>query len=98
MRVELLHGAEADLLEAYIWFEDQRTGVGEHFYRILDFALERLGQHPEIGPVYRGAYRRLVLRPFGFGVFYTIIGERLIVGAILNLRKNPESIARRLFP
>ncbi len=96
MRVELLEGAEADLLEAYVWLEDQRSGLGERFYRTLDFALERLRMQPEMAPVYRGAYRRLVLRPFGFGVFYTIAGERLMVGAILDLRKNPESITQRL--
>lgn len=65
MRVELLQGAEADLLEAYVWLEEQRAGLGERFYRTLDFALERLRLHPEMAPVYRGAYRRLVLRPFG---------------------------------
>lgn len=96
MRIELLRGAEADLLEAYVWLEEQRPGLGERFYRTLDFALERLRPHPEMAPVYRGAYRRLVLRPFGFGVFYTIAGDRLMVGAILDLRQNPEAITRRL--
>lgn len=96
MRIELLRGAEADLLEAYVWLEEQRPGLGERFYRTVDFALERLRQHPEMAPVYRGAYRRLVLRPFGFGVFYTIAGDRLMVGAILDLRQNPEAITRRL--
>ena len=96
MRVELLRGAEADLLESYVRFEDSRSGLGDRFYRTLDFALERMRQHPEIGRVHRGAYRRLVLRPFGFGVFYTVEGERIMVGAILDLRQNPEAIARRL--
>ncbi len=96
MRIELLRGAEADLLEAYVRMEERRPGLGERFYRTLDFALERLRQHPEMAPVYRGAYRRLVLRPFGFGVFYTITGDRLMVGAILDLRQDPEAIARRL--
>ena len=64
MRVELLQGAEADLLEAYVRLEEQGTGFGERFYRTLDFALERLRQHPQMAPVYLGDYRRLVLRPF----------------------------------
>ena len=96
MRVELLHGAEADLLEAYVRLEEQRAGLGDRFYHTLDLALESPRQHPEMAPVYRGAYRRLVLRPFGFGVFYTITGERLTIGAILDLRQDPESITRRL--
>jgi plasmid stabilization system protein ParE len=98
MRVELLQGAEADLLEAYVRLEEQRTGLGERFYRTLDFALERMRQHPQMAPVYLGDYRRPVLRPFGFGVFYTITGARVMVGAILDLRQDPEAIARRLLP
>lgn len=70
--------------------------MGERFYRTLDFALERLRQHPQMAPVCRGDYRRLVLGPFGFGVFYTITGGRLMVGAILDLRQDPEAITRRL--
>jgi plasmid stabilization system protein ParE len=66
MRVELLRGAEADLLEVYVRLEDGRPGLGERFYRTLDLALERLRQHPEIAPLYRGAYRRLVLQPLGW--------------------------------
>lgn len=96
MRIELLQGAEADLLEAYVRLEEQRSGLGERFYRTLDFALERLRQHPQMAPVYQGEYRRLVLGPFGFGVFYTINGDRLMVGAILDLRQDPEAITRRL--
>jgi plasmid stabilization system protein ParE len=96
MQVELLQGAEADLLEGYVWLEERSAGLGERFYRSLDFALERLRKHPEMAPVYRGAYRRLILRPFGFGVFYTITGERVMVGAILDLRQDPGSIAERL--
>jgi hypothetical protein len=96
MGVELLRGAEADLLESYVRFEDTSSGLGDRFYQTLDLALERMRKHPESAPIYRGAYRRLVLRPFGFGVFYTIEGERLMVGAILDLRQNPEAIGRRL--
>src|SRR5947209_6758551 len=96
MRIELLRGAEADLLENYVRLEELRAGLGDRFYRTLDFALERLRQYPEIAPVYRGPYRRLVLRPFGFGVFYSIEGDRLMVGAILDLRQDPLSIGRRL--
>ncbi|HCP91334.1 MAG TPA: hypothetical protein DIT76_04700 [Spartobacteria bacterium] len=96
MHVELLRGAEADLLEVYVRLEEVRPGLGERFYRTLDAAFERLPNYPEMAPVYRGVYRRLVLRPFGFGIFYAIESDRLMVGAILDLRQDPESIERRL--
>ena len=96
MQVELLRGAEADLLENYVRLEESREGLGDRFYRTIDYALERIRQFPEIAPVYQGSYRRLVVRPFGCGIFYSIEGQRIMVGAILDLRQGPESIRRRL--
>jgi plasmid stabilization system protein ParE len=97
MRIELLQGAEADLLELYIRLEERREGAGERYYAALDAALERLRMFPAMAPMYRATYRRLVLRPFDLGVFFTIAGERVMVGAILDLRQDPEAINRRLF-
>ena len=56
MGVELLRGAEADLLESYVRFEDTSSGLGDRFYQTLDLALEGMRKHPEIAPIYRGAY------------------------------------------
>jgi plasmid stabilization system protein ParE len=96
MRIELLRGAEADLLEHFIRCEERSIGRGDRLYESVDRALELLRQQPEMAPVYRGNVRRLVLRPFDLGVFYSIEGERLMIGAILDLRQGPDAIERRL--
>jgi len=96
MQVALLRGAEADLLENYVRLEELRPGLGDRFYGTIDYALERIRQFPEIAPIYHGRYRRLVIRPFGCGIFYSLEQNRVMVGAILDLRQDPESIRRRL--
>jgi hypothetical protein len=99
MQVVLLKCAEADLREAYASLEERREGLGDLFFRALDSAMERLRHHPRMEPTYQGRYRRLVLRPFGFGVFYVFtIGPvwRVMVCAILDLRQDREVIFRRL--
>ena len=96
MRIELLRGAEADVLEHFVRLEEQRAGSGERFYRSLDAALELVRRQPQMAPLYRANVRRLVLRTFRLGVFYAIEGERLMVGAILDLRQNPAQIERRV--
>jgi hypothetical protein len=62
----------------WAWRTDGQV-LSKRFYRTLDLALERLRQHPEMAPVYRASYRRLVLQPFGLGVFYAIEADRLMV-------------------
>ena len=80
----------------YVRFEELGEGLGDRFYRTIDYVLERIRQFPQIAPVYEGPYRRLVVRAFGYGIFYTVEGERVMVGAILDLRQDPDSIRSRL--
>lgn len=40
--------AEADLLEAYEWYEKQRTGLGVEFIGCVDDALESISRQPEL--------------------------------------------------
>ncbi len=96
MEVVLLRGAEADLLELYVRAEEKQIGAGDRLYGMVDGALTHLRKNPEIAPVYRGVYRRLVLPAFGIGIFYSVEAERLMIGALLDLRQDPKSSERRL--
>jgi len=55
-----------------------------------------LRQHPEIAPVYAGAYRRMLIRDFPYGIFYQVQPTRVIVVAILDLRQDPQRIRDKL--
>ena len=64
--------------------------------RHLDLAFELLRQNPEIGPVYEGPYRRLLLRDFPYGIFYQAQTSRIIVAAVADLRQDPQMIRKKL--
>ncbi|MDF1741805.1 MAG: type II toxin-antitoxin system RelE/ParE family toxin [Verrucomicrobiales bacterium] len=87
--VILLQSAQTDLLEIY-------SKRGEDYYGIIDSALEVLRSHPEIAPVYSGRFRRRVVRDTPFGIFYTVVGMRIVVSFIMDLRQDPASITKRL--
>jgi len=38
----------------------------------------------------------LLVHGFPYGVFYTLEGRRIIISGVMDLRKNPEIIRRRL--
>lgn len=94
IEITLLQGAEADLLEAFILFDERAKG--EDFYHAIDDAFEQLKAFPESGIEVASRYRRLLLNRFPYGIFYRLHAERLVVIAILDLRLNPESIFKRL--
>jgi toxin ParE1/3/4 len=92
----LLLQADHDIQTAFNRYEDFQAGRGEVFMRHLDAALTLLRQHPEIAPAYGGRYRRMLIRDFPYGIFYELQSQRIIVGAIMDLRQNPEIIWKKL--
>ena len=69
---------------------------GDVFYDAVDRAIGQLRQFPESGPIYEGPIRRLVIRGTPLGLFYGHHRRRLAIIGILDLRQDPEMIARRL--
>jgi len=63
-RVSIRAGAEADLREAYEWYERQRPGLGEAFLAAAADAFVRLEKDPETCPVYYRGLRRMMLSRF----------------------------------
>ena len=62
MEVVLPLSAERDLQEAYNWVEEHRQGREQYFLQDVDLRLEHLKKFPLIGRLYRGRYRRLLIR------------------------------------
>jgi hypothetical protein len=58
--------AEADILEAYSWYERQEVGLGEDLVEIIDEALSDLAKRPVSFSVLLGITRRMVLRRFPY--------------------------------
>jgi len=70
--------------------------LGDAFDQTYLEATQLLERHPEIGKRFGGAFRRLVLRKWNVGVFYTVSGRRVFIHAIADLRQDPAAIMRRL--
>ena len=89
MEVVLLLSAERDLQEAYNWVTKHRQGREQFFLQDEEYRLEHLKRFPRIGQVYRGRYRRLLIPRYPFGIFYVAESNRVVIHAILDLRRDP---------
>lgn len=96
MEVTFLAGAEADLLAAWVRYEELLPGLGDRFEAEVRAGLARIVELPECAPVYAGEFRRLLVRRFEHGIFYRIHGTRIVVTAVLDLRQDPAKIRARL--
>lgn len=97
MEVQVLARAEVELLERYVWLENQSEGLGAEFDLEVHEAIYMLERHPRIASQYRRTLHRCyTLRRWHFGLFYVIEGGRVFVAAALDLRQDPAAILRRL--
>jgi plasmid stabilization system protein ParE len=82
--------AEADLSEAYQWYEKRVAGLGEQFLLSLDATMASIEREPQLYPVvHKGIVRRALLRRFPFGVYF-IDGERSVsVIGVVHAKRNP---------
>jgi hypothetical protein len=70
--------------------------LGERFYDLADETLERIAVFPNSFPAFYEMYHRAIILKTPFGIFYTVAGNRVMVGGILDLRQEPEQILNLL--
>ena len=81
--------AEADILEAFQYYESCQLDLGLDFLNCLELAFEDIQQHPYQYPALHRSIHRTLIRRFPFGVFYTVWEQRIVVLAVLHVRRNP---------
>lgn len=87
--------AEADIKDAYQWYESQRKGLGESFLLCIEEALSRVSRTPLIYAIAHKDIRRTLIHRFPFGIFYIEGNKHITVLAVLHARRNPQTWKER---
>lgn len=72
-----------------------RTGVGDYFLDSILSDLDSLVLFAGIHPIYF-QFHRMLSKRFPFGIYYEVEDNVVYVYAILDLRRDPLSIQKRL--
>ncbi|MBN1587904.1 MAG: type II toxin-antitoxin system RelE/ParE family toxin [Pirellulales bacterium] len=95
MRIEVLDGARRDFLDGFRFYENQSEGVGRYFLDSLMADIESLYLYSGVHAKQYGYYRMLARR-FPFAIYYRVEGDLVRVHAVLDCRRNPTWIRKRL--
>lgn len=87
--------AESDLAEAFDWYERQSYGYGPLFVAAVDAAFMAVQENPKQFPVIYKTLRRALVRRFPYQIFFTADDTRIIVLAILHVRRSPKQWVKR---
>ena len=87
--------AEAEISEAFRWYEDKSEGLGSEFMRALDAALASIQRNPMAYAVVHKQMRRTLLRRFPYGVIYLFQDNAVIVLGCFHASRNPKQWRNR---
>jgi plasmid stabilization system protein ParE len=95
VQMRILSPAERDLEEGYNFYERQAPGLGSYFLDSLYSDIDSLSYFAGIHCLIFG-HHRLLSKRFPFAVYYKVVVEEILVVAVLDCRRSPSWIRKRL--
>ena len=96
MKIRTLAAASRDLIEGYHFYQMQADGVGAYFLDSLYSDIDSLIISAGIHSLHFGKYHRLLSKRFPFAVYDRVEGQTALVYAVLNCRRRPAWIRKKL--
>lgn len=81
--------AAADLEDAALWYEAQRPGLGNAFLGAAEEALRRVLSTPQAHALVYKDRRRVLFERFPYSLVYRLIGEQVVVVAVVHAKRSP---------
>lgn len=87
--------AEAELAEAFDWYEQQLRGLGSEFLISVDATVHAIARNPyRFAKIHKEVHRALLCR-FPYGVFFLIEDARIVVLAFFHAKRDPKHLQTR---
>lgn len=96
MKIKILNSATMDLIDGYWFYEKQAKDLGAYFLDTLFSDIDSLRIYAGIHSMHFEKYHRLLSKRFPFAVYYRIENDTVFVYAILDCRRNPAWIRKKL--
>jgi plasmid stabilization system protein ParE len=87
--------AEAELLSARDWYENQRAGLGQEFVDEVRETMSEVATRPLSFPKVHGEMRRAILRRFPYGVFFRTVTDEIVILGVIHGRRHPQLLKSR---
>jgi plasmid stabilization system protein ParE len=81
--------AQAELDEAYLYYEQQQKGLGRIFVEAIRKTQNRICRFPSAWQPLSINTRRALVSRFPFGIIYTVDEDEIIIIAIAHLHRKP---------
>lgn len=87
--------ADLDIITSYLWYEEQRIGLGEEFLEEIEEYLKIISINPYLYEIKYKEQRTAVIKRFPFVIVYEIEATEIIVYAVFHTSRNPKDKYRK---
>lgn len=87
--------AEADLTQAYQWYEEQVEGLGSEFLLCVEACIQSIARSPKIYQKVHKNIRRALVRRFPYGIFFIEEANHIRLVAVFHARRAPATWQKR---
>ncbi len=95
LRAVIRAEAKRDIREARKWYRKISPLLADDFVAAVEEAINSAKERPAAYQLVHRSFRRVVLRRFPYSLFYDLMGERLVVVAVLHQARDPELLEER---
>jgi plasmid stabilization system protein ParE len=91
--------AREDLANAYVWYEEAQTGLGERFVKTVKDKIDSILLSPGLyGSKKKGFRETIISKDFPFLVVYKIVESKkeILISSIFHAKRNPKNKYRKL--
>lgn len=88
-RLILRPEAEAEMTEAFDWYEERVPGLGGEFLLCVDAVFNSILRNPLQFPRVHRAARRAITRRFPYAVLFVEDDERVVVLSVFHAKRSP---------
>ena len=88
--VEFLEEAMEELLEAMMWYEEKKSGLGVRFRDEIFRVIDQLARDSLLWRERAGGYRRINCPVFPYYLPYIIRESKIIIVAVAHERRRPD--------
>ena len=96
LKINVRPAALDELERAWIWYEEQRLGLGDEFRACVDATLAAATRNPLAYPRVEGELHRALVRRFPYAVLFLVEPDRIEVIAVFHGARDPRERRRRM--
>ncbi len=94
--LEFHPGVQEEVDQAYKWYKQCRTGLGQDFLKKIDQCLTQIKKNPQRFGIAVEDIREGQVKRFPFGIYYRVLSDRIRILAVYHTSRDPSGWQSRI--